>query len=139
MGDVVQALPVLRLIKSHFPRSEVYWWLAPGLLPLLQGDPHLAGIFAFERGRWKSPWNWNEVLRSIHEMRSYRFDWVIDLQGLARSGLFAWLANGQFTTHISVHPSLSIYTVNSMNPIIITCIVIIEEEQSVGALRIASE
>src|SRR5262249_23508796 len=25
------------------------------------------------------------------------FDWVIDLQGLLRSGAFAWLANGQFT------------------------------------------
>ena len=101
MGDVVQALPVLRLIKSHLPRSEVYWWLASGLLPLLQGDPHLAGIFTFDRDRWKSPWNWNEVLRSIHEMRSCRFDWVIDLQGLARSGLFAWLANGQFTIGVN--------------------------------------
>ena len=30
-------------------------------------------------------------------MRSLKFDWVIDLQGLARSGVFAWLANGGFT------------------------------------------
>ncbi|MEO8426972.1 MAG: lipopolysaccharide heptosyltransferase II [Verrucomicrobiota bacterium] len=101
MGDVVQALPVLRLIKSHLPRSEVYWWLASGLLPLLEGDPHVTGIFAFERDRWKSPRNWNEVLRSIQEIRSYHFDWVIDLQGLARSGLFAWLANGQFTIGVN--------------------------------------
>lgn len=28
-------------------------------------------------------------------MRAHRFDWVVDLQGLARSGLFAWLANGK--------------------------------------------
>ena len=27
-------------------------------------------------------------------MRAQKFDWVIDLQGLARSGAFAWLANG---------------------------------------------
>jgi ADP-heptose:LPS heptosyltransferase len=30
-------------------------------------------------------------------MRSQSFDWVIDLQGLARSGVFAWLANGALT------------------------------------------
>jgi lipopolysaccharide heptosyltransferase II len=29
-------------------------------------------------------------------MRAQNFDWVIDLQCLARSGAFAWLANGQF-------------------------------------------
>jgi lipopolysaccharide heptosyltransferase II len=28
-------------------------------------------------------------------MRQHRFDWVIDLQSLARSGAFAWLANGK--------------------------------------------
>ena len=30
-------------------------------------------------------------------MRRERFDWAIDLQGLARSGLFAWLANAGLT------------------------------------------
>ena len=29
-------------------------------------------------------------------MRAQNFDWIIDLQCLARSGAFAWLANGQF-------------------------------------------
>jgi lipopolysaccharide heptosyltransferase II len=31
------------------------------------------------------------------KLRAERFDLVIDLQGLARSGAFAWLANGGFT------------------------------------------
>ena len=30
-------------------------------------------------------------------MRRQRFDWAIDLQGLARSGMFAWLANAGLT------------------------------------------
>ena len=36
------------------------------------------------------------MLRSIRWMRAQNFDWVIDLQCLARSGAFAWLANGKF-------------------------------------------
>jgi lipopolysaccharide heptosyltransferase II len=36
-------------------------------------------------------------LRGIRWTRAQNFDWVIDLQGLARSAGFAWLANGQLT------------------------------------------
>ena len=96
LGDVVQALPVLRLIKRHLPASEIFWWIDAQLAPLLEGDPDLAGVVRFERKRWAAPRHWPEMLRSIRWMRAQHFDWVVDLQCLARSGAFAWLANGQF-------------------------------------------
>lgn len=96
LGDVVQALPVLRLLKGHLPDSEIFWWIDASLAPLLEGDPDLSGIVRFERDRWASPQNWPEMLRSIRGLRAQNFDWVIDLQSLARSGAFAWLANGKF-------------------------------------------
>ena len=95
LGDVVQALPVLRLLKQHFLQSEIHWWIDAALAPLLEGDPDLASVVRFERKRWGSPRHWPEMLRSIAWLRAQRFDWVIDLQCLARSGLFAWLANGK--------------------------------------------
>ncbi len=95
LGDVVQALPVLRLLKLHFPKSEIYWWIDSRFSSLLKNDPDLSGIFTFERKRWSSPVYWNEILHSVVELRRHKFDWVIDLQGLARSGTFAWLANGK--------------------------------------------
>ena len=96
LGDVVQALPVLRLIKSHLPASEIFWRIDSALAPLLEGDPDRACIVRFERQRWAPPRHWPEMLRSLRWMREQDFDWVIDLQCLARSGAFAWLANGQF-------------------------------------------
>jgi heptosyltransferase-1 len=95
LGDVIQALPVLRLIKAHLPESQVYWWIDSNLAPILEGDPDLAGLVPFERRRWAMPKHWPEMTRSIRWMRAQRFDWVIDLQSLARSGAFAWLANGE--------------------------------------------
>ena len=95
LGDVIQALPVLRLLKLHLPRSEIYWWIDSALAPLLEGDPDLTGLIRFERQRWRRPRYWPEVLRSIRATRAQKFDWVIDLQCLARSGAFAWLANGK--------------------------------------------
>jgi lipopolysaccharide heptosyltransferase II len=97
LGDVVQALPVLRLLKLHLPQSEIYWWIDSALAPLLEGDPDLTGIVRFERRRWAAPYHWGELWRSVQWVRRQHFDWVIDLQCLVRSGFFAWLANGGLT------------------------------------------
>jgi lipopolysaccharide heptosyltransferase II len=96
LGDVFQALPVLRLLKIHFRDAEIFWWLDSALAPLLEGDPDLAGVVRFERQRWGKPQHWPEMFRSIQWLREQHFDLVIDLQCLFRSGAFAWLARGKF-------------------------------------------
>jgi lipopolysaccharide heptosyltransferase I len=97
LGDVVQALPVLRLIKQHWPTSEIYWWVDSRYAPLLDGDPDLTGIVRFERNGWTSTQRWLGLWRSIQWTRHESFDLVIDLQCLARSAVFGWLANGKLT------------------------------------------
>jgi heptosyltransferase-1 len=96
LGDVIQALPVLRLLKLHYPQSEIFWWIDSALAMLLESDPDLAGIVRFERKRWAKPQYWPEMLRSIRWLRTQQFDLVIDLQCLLRSSAFAWLARGKF-------------------------------------------
>lgn len=97
LGDVVHALPVLRLLKRHFPKGEIYWWLDAALVPLLEKDPDLSGIIPFQRHHWAAPARWPEIAASVRRMRQQCFDWAIDLQGLARSSVFAWLANAGLT------------------------------------------
>jgi heptosyltransferase I len=94
---VVQALPVLRLIKRHWPESKIYWWIDSKLAPLLEGDPDLTGVVRFERNGWTQGRRWLELWRSIRWARRQSFDLVIDLQCLARSAIFGWLANGKLT------------------------------------------
>ncbi|HEX9046524.1 MAG TPA: lipopolysaccharide heptosyltransferase II [Verrucomicrobiae bacterium] len=95
LGDVIQALPVLRLLKAHWRDAEVFWWIDSSLASLLSGDPDLAGVVRFERKRWGRPQHWPEMFRSIRWLRAQHFDLVIDLQCLARSAAFAWLARGE--------------------------------------------
>ena len=97
LGDVIQALPVLRLIKRHLPESLIYWWIDSRLAPLLEGDPDLTGVLRFERNGWAMARRWFELWRSIQSARRESFDLVIDLQCLARSAIFGWLANGKLT------------------------------------------
>lgn len=96
LGDIVQALPVLRLLKRHHRDAEIYWWVETRNAPLLEGDPDLAGVFHFNRQRWGTPWHWGDIWTGIQELRRHRFDLVIDLQALARSGAVGWLAGGKF-------------------------------------------
>jgi heptosyltransferase-1 len=55
LGDVVQAMPVLRLLKLHWPDSEIYWWINSRLAPLLEGDPDLTDVVRFNRRGWAAP------------------------------------------------------------------------------------
>jgi heptosyltransferase I len=96
LGDVIQALPVLRLLKLRFPAAEIFWWIDSTFAPLLENDPDLTGVVRFERRRWAHPQNWPEMFRSVRWLRTQKFDLVIDLQCLLRSGAFAWLARGDF-------------------------------------------
>ncbi|HEV2330489.1 MAG TPA: lipopolysaccharide heptosyltransferase II [Verrucomicrobiae bacterium] len=95
LGDIIQALPVLRLLKLHLRDAEIFWWVNSKFAPLLEDDPDLAGLVLFQRERWTSPLHWPEMVRSIRWTRAQQFDWVIDLQGLLRSAIFAWLARGR--------------------------------------------
>jgi heptosyltransferase-1 len=97
LGDVVHALPVLRMLKRQRPGSEIFWWIESSLAPLLEGDPDLSGLFLFQRKGWPRPDWWKAAGSTLRAVREQRFDFVLDLQGLSRSALFAWLANGQTT------------------------------------------
>jgi len=97
LGDVVQALPVLRLLRKRRPDAQVDWWIDAGLAPLLEGDPDLATLIPFDRHRWRTPRIWVDAGRELARMRRARYDLVIDLQALARSSLIAWLARGRLT------------------------------------------
>ena len=35
LGDVIQALPVLRLLRKHRPESKIFWWIESTLSGLL--------------------------------------------------------------------------------------------------------
>lgn len=88
---------MLRLIKRQWPESQVYWWVDSRYASLLEGDPDLTGIVRFERNGWGKSQRWLHLWRSIQWVRAQSFDLVIDLQCLARSAVFGWLANGKLT------------------------------------------
>jgi heptosyltransferase-1 len=91
LGDVVHSLPFLYSMKSCFPRSEIHWVIAKGLEGLLDGNPMINRLIVINKDVWKkishAADTVREVRRLFKEIREERYDLVVDLQGLLRSGL----------------------------------------------------
>lgn len=93
LGDVVTAMPVLRALKRTFPAVQTSWLLSDACAPLVAHDSQLDEVVPFERKRLGRAWRSRSAAAGLYQlMKTLRrgdYDWVIDLQGLLRSGFFA--------------------------------------------------
>jgi heptosyltransferase I len=95
LGDVIHSLPVLDALRHKFPDARISWVVNRAYQPLIDGHVALNETIPFDRGAMKAGWKTaaGTSLALARELRKRRFDLVIDLQGLARSGLMT-LATG---------------------------------------------
>ena len=91
MGDIVHALPVAKDIREHFPDASIDWVAEESFQDIPRLSPHVDGIIvtAFRRWarRWRDGQTWSEIKAVRERIRTGRYDMVIDLQGLARTGV----------------------------------------------------
>ena len=91
LGDIVHSLPALNALKRCFPGAEIHWVVAKGLEGLLEDHPKIEKLWIINKDDWKRI---GKVKTTAHELRTLfrklkdeRYDLVIDLQGLLRSGI----------------------------------------------------
>jgi lipopolysaccharide heptosyltransferase I len=87
-GDVVNALPALSALRRGWPETAIDWIVKPQWAPLLENHPMLHEVLPF-------PGSLGEWRRSIGEVRSRRYDMVVDLQGLFRTGLLSLVSGSR--------------------------------------------
>jgi lipopolysaccharide heptosyltransferase I len=88
LGDIVHALPVLTALRERFPAAHLTWVVNRGFEPMLIGHPHLDATLPFDRAAFRNlgsalPYSFG----LLNRLRRERFDLVVDLQGLLRTGL----------------------------------------------------
>lgn len=99
LGDIVHTLPILNLLRTRWSRAHISWLVTPGFAGLLEGHPQLDEVIRFERRRFGHSW-WHPgsavgLIQFVRALRQKRFDLVIDLQGLFRSGWLAWVTGSR--------------------------------------------
>jgi len=102
IGDVVHALPFLESLHKGVPGAKIDWVVEEASSRLLEGHPAVNRIILSRRKSWQ-----NELIkkgkalsvlkksaRFLNELRATHYDWVIDLQGLLKSGVLVGLSKG---------------------------------------------
>ncbi len=100
LGDVVQTLPSLKLIKDNLPDEKVCWIVERPYRDLLYGHPQIERLFTPPKGFLKSP---RELFKLFKELRSESFGLVIDYQGLLKSGVICGMVRSDYRVGFANH------------------------------------
>ena len=88
LGDIIHALPTLAAIRRTFPEARIEWLVKQEWAPILYHHPMLNDVIEVEFSVAK-------LLGLIGPLRARRFDIVVDLQGLLRTGVLSWLTGAR--------------------------------------------
>ena len=90
LGDIVHAMIVLQFIKKHLPDVRIDWIVEERFADLLAHNPDIDQILTVRLKTLKqSPFRLFDEIRKIRNYAHNRYDIVIDLQGLIKSGLLS--------------------------------------------------
>ena len=100
LGDVIQTLPILTMLRDGFPNAKIGWAIDAELAPAIEGHPALDYIHRCSRRSWLgdvfNPARWPAATREfqqfVEEVRAVRYDVAIDAQGLFKTALLPYLA-----------------------------------------------
>lgn len=98
LGDVCRTVPVIVSLKRAYPDSTIDWMVQDGFAEAVSHHPDVHRVVPFARkrfSRWWTPSVALELWRWLRGLRRARYDLVLDCQGLARSGLFAWMTGSR--------------------------------------------
>lgn len=88
LGDIIHGLQVTESIRRQVPGMRVTWVVRDTFAPLVDACATVDDVMVFQRkGGVRG------FMKLLKTIGSRRFEWVLDMQGLARSGLMTCAAN----------------------------------------------
>lgn len=82
VGDAVHVLPVINAIKRLHAGARITWVLQPGPATLVRGHRSVDEVIIFDRSKGVGG-----MLKVVRELRSRKFDLLIDLQVYFKAGV----------------------------------------------------
>jgi lipopolysaccharide heptosyltransferase I len=89
MGDIVHALPAVAALRRRFPQVQMDWLVERKWAALVESTSVASNVLPLDRDSWGALW------QAIRGLRRNRYDWAIDLQGLYKSAVCAWLSGAR--------------------------------------------
>ena len=103
IGDNVMATPLIRAFKEKYPEAEIDWLVQPESKDLVSNHPALRKVLTWPTKHFKKLAKarkyatlFKEWRAAIREIKQQQYDWVIDTQGLLKSGIIAKLSGAHY-------------------------------------------
>ena len=91
LGDVLHNLPMVADLLRHHPGATIDWVVEDGFAGLVRMNPHVRKIIPWSLRRWRKSLGKKETRAEIRAflrtLREEEYDYVIDPQGLFKSGM----------------------------------------------------
>lgn len=107
IGDIIMSSALMPALRQAYPSAHLAWMTDAAHAELLSGHPGLDQLILWPRQHWRQlrqQRRWRQLFRELRglaaELRRQRFDLVLDIQGLLKSAVWAWLSGG--TTRIGL-------------------------------------
>lgn len=103
LGDVIQTLPILPILRRRYPDAYIGWAVDNELVPAIEGHTMLDRIHRSHRKRWskelRNPRNWARVSRElgefVNDVKSVEYDVALDVQGLLKTALLTFFSGAR--------------------------------------------
>lgn len=96
IGDVIHALPSLPSIRGEMPGAEISWVVESRSAGILRDNELISNLIEVDTRSLRKGLSVEEMLREIgrqvKELRKFKFDIAVDLQGLLKSAVIAKLS-----------------------------------------------
>ncbi|MFW2331747.1 MAG: glycosyltransferase family 9 protein [Nitrospinota bacterium] len=121
MGDIIQAFPFVTTIANERPDIKIDWIANEYYVELVRLNKNVRNLLTFRRSSFLELLSIEELKKLIEfaqSIKADKYDIVVDLQGLARSGLMTLIARSNFKIGYSNARECSSYSYDlKVNPI----------------------
>jgi lipopolysaccharide heptosyltransferase I len=94
IGDVIHTLPCVFLLKQLLPTARISWVVQKKAASLLLNQPFLEHVYVLP-DNFLYPKNIGTTLHVMKELRSVRWDGIIDFQGLTKTSMLLAFLSGK--------------------------------------------
>ncbi|KMY85136.1 Lipopolysaccharide heptosyltransferase I [Candidatus Paraburkholderia calva] len=98
LGDIVETLPVVSDLRCAFPSAKIDWAADAAFADIIRWNPGVDRVLSAPLRKFKRARNWNdlkEIGASIGELRAEKYDAIVDIHGMYKSAIIAFMARGK--------------------------------------------
>ncbi len=106
IGDVILATGLIEKLSGHYPGAAIDFMVRKGNEGVLQGHPKLRKLWIWDKKRGK----YKHLLGLVGQFRREQYDYVINLQRFATTGLVTVLSGGKQKVGYDKNPFSRLFT-----------------------------